>query len=181
MIAEFLIGRRSRANTARAYQKLAPARIGAGWDVWAYWRIPYSGILLRLAGWTLEFIGEAATNSFAGKSAADFIASFNSFVSNPWRPVIWLVLFCHPSHHCQGSGKGIEKSAKIMMPMLFVLLIILAICSISCPEQEQALIPVETGLQQSGRQCVPWSHGPGIFLLELGDGMSLYIRFLLPQ
>ena len=34
-----------------------------------------------VAGWTLEFIGEAATNSFAGKSAAEFIASFNGFVS----------------------------------------------------------------------------------------------------
>ena len=94
MIAEFLIGRRSRANTARAYQKLAPGthwrwvgRMGvlAGFLILGYYSV--------VAGWTLEFIGEAATNSFAGKSAADFIASFNSFVSNPWRPVIWLVLF----------------------------------------------------------------------------------------
>ena len=87
-----------------------------------------------VAGWTLEFIAEAATNSFAGKSAADFIASFNSFVSNPWRPVIWLVLFLLATHLIiVKGGKGIEKSAKIMMPMLFVLLIILAICSISLP------------------------------------------------
>mgnify|MGYP002588020274 CR=1 FL=1 len=94
MIAEFLIGRRSRANTARAYQKMAPGthwrwvgRMGvlAGFLILGYYSV--------VAGWTLEFIGEAATNSFAGKSAADFIASFNSFVSNPWRPVIWLVLF----------------------------------------------------------------------------------------
>ena len=36
MIAEFLIGRRSRANTAGAYQKLAPGTIGVGWDEWVY-------------------------------------------------------------------------------------------------------------------------------------------------
>lgn len=99
MIAEFLIGRRSRANTARAYQKLAPGthwrwvgRMGvlAGFLILGYYSV--------VAGWTLEFIGEAATNSFAGKSAADFIASFNSFVSNPWRPVIWLVLFLLATH-----------------------------------------------------------------------------------
>ena len=136
MIAEFLIGRRSRANTARAYQKLAPGthwrwvgRMGvlAGFLILGYYSV--------VAGWTLEFIGEAATNSFAGKSAADFIASFNSFVSNPWRPVIWLVLFLLATHLIivKGVEKGIEKSAKIMMPMLFVLLIILAICSISLP------------------------------------------------
>lgn len=64
-----------------------------------------------VAGWTLEFIGEAATNSFAGKSAADFIASFNSFVSNPWRPVIWLVLFLLATHLI--IVKGVEKVLKI--------------------------------------------------------------------
>ena len=99
MIAEFLIGRRSRANTAGAYQKLAPGthwrwvgRMGvlAGFLILGYYSV--------VAGWTLEFIGEAATNSFAGKSAAEFIASFNGFVSNPWRPVIWLVVFLLATH-----------------------------------------------------------------------------------
>lgn len=83
----------------------------------------------------MEFIGEAATNSFAGKSAAEFIASFNGFVSNPWRPVIWLVVFLLATHFIiiKGVEKGIEKSAKIMMPMLFILLVVLAICSVSLP------------------------------------------------
>lgn len=67
MIAEFLIGRRSRANTARAYQKLAPGthwrwvgRMGvlAGFLILGYYSV--------VAGWTLEFIGEAATNSLPG-------------------------------------------------------------------------------------------------------------------
>ena len=55
MIAEFLIGRRSRANTARAYQKLAPGthwrwvgRMGvlAGFLILGYYSV--------VAGWTLE-------------------------------------------------------------------------------------------------------------------------------
>lgn len=136
MIAEFLIGRRSRANTAGAYQKLAPGthwrwvgRMGvlAGFLILGYYSV--------VAGWTLEFIGEAATNSFAGKSAAEFIASFNGFVSNPWYPVIWLVVFLLATHFIiiKGVEKGIEKSAKIMMPMLFILLVVLAICSVSLP------------------------------------------------
>lgn len=33
----------------------------------------------------------------------------------------------------KGVERGIEKSAKIMMPMLFILLIVLAVCSISLP------------------------------------------------
>lgn len=136
MMSEFLIGRRSRANTAGAYQKLAP---GTPWR-WVGRMGVLTGFLILsyysvVAGWTLEFIGEAATNSFAGKSASEFISSFNSFVSNPWRPIVWLVLFLLATHFIivKGVEKGIEKSAKIMMPILFLLLIVLAVCSISLP------------------------------------------------
>ena len=77
MISEFLIGRHSRANTAAAYQILAPkthwrwvGRMGvlAGLLILSYYSV--------VAGWTLEYITEALTNSFSGKSSADFIASF---------------------------------------------------------------------------------------------------------
>ena len=136
MVSEFLIGRHSRANTAGAYQKLAPGtqwrwigRMGvlAGFLILTYYSV--------VAGWTLEFIGEAVTDNFAGKTSADYINTFNSFSSNPWRPVIWLVLFLLATHFIivKGVEKGIEKSAKIMMPMLFILLIILAGCSIALP------------------------------------------------
>ena len=132
MVSEFLIGRHSRANTAGAYQKLAPGtqwrwvgRMGvlAGFLILSYYSV--------VAGWTLEFIGEAVTDNFAGKTSADYINTFNSFSSNPWRPVIWLVLFLLATHFIivKGVEKGIEKSAKIMMPMLFILLIILSGCS----------------------------------------------------
>ena len=136
MVAEFVIGRRSRSNTAGAYQKLASGthwrwvgRMGvlAGFLILSYYSV--------VAGWTLEYICEAATDSFEGKSAAEFIASFNSFVGNPWRPVIWLIVFLLATHFIivKGVEKGIEKSSKIMMPILFLLLIILAICSVSLP------------------------------------------------
>ena len=136
MTAEFLIGRRSRSNTAGAYQILAPktqwkwvGRMGVlcGFLILGYYSV--------VAGWTLEFIGEATTNGFAGKTASDFIASFNEFTSNPWRPLIWLFVFMMATHLIivRGVEKGIEKASKIMMPVLFLLLIILAICSLTLP------------------------------------------------
>ena len=136
MVSEFLIGRRSQANTAGAYQKLAPGthwrwvgRMGvlAGFLILGYYSV--------VAGWTLEFIGEAAIGSFAGKTAADYISSFTAFSTNPGRPLIWLVLFLLSTHFIivKGVEKGIEKSAKIMMPMLFILLLILAVCSLLLP------------------------------------------------
>lgn len=136
MVAEFSIGRHSRANTAGAYQKLAPGthwrwvgRMGvlAGFLILGYYSV--------VAGWTLEYIVQAGTNAFAGQSANDFIASFNGFIAHPWRPALWMVVFMLMTHFIivKGVEKGIEKSAKIMMPMLFLLLIVLAVCSVSLP------------------------------------------------
>lgn len=136
MIAEFLIGRHSQANTARAYQILAPGtqwrwvgRMGvlAGFLILGYYSV--------VAGWTLEYIFEAVSNSFAGKTPAEFISSFQSFSSNPWRPALWLTLFLLATHFIivKGVKKGIEKSSKIMMPTLFIIILILVGCSVTLP------------------------------------------------
>ena len=136
MIAEFLIGRHSQANTARAYQILAPGtqwrwvgRMGvlAGFLILGYYSV--------VAGWTLEYIFEAVSNSFAGKTPAEFISSFQSFSSNPWRPALWLTLFLLATHFIivKGVEKGIEKSSKIMMPTLFIIILILVVCSVTLP------------------------------------------------
>lgn len=136
MIAEFLIGRHSQANTDRAYQILAPGtqwrwvgRMGvlAGFLILGYYSV--------VAGWTLEYIFEAVSNSFAGKTPAEFISSFQSFSSNPWRPALWLTLFLLATHFIivKGVEKGIEKSSKIMMPTLFIIILILVGCSVTLP------------------------------------------------
>ncbi len=136
MISEFLIGRRSRANAAGAFHKLAPktqwcwlGRVGVlcGFLILSYYSV--------VAGWTLEFLKEAVTGSFAGKGAADFVASFGSFTGHPWRPVIWLAIFLVANYLIisRGVRKGIEKSSKVLMPLLFILLIVLGICSVMLP------------------------------------------------
>ncbi len=136
MVSEFLIGRRSRANTAGAYQVLAPKTqwkwVGRMGVLAAFLILSYYAVV---SGWTLEYIFEAGTNSFAGKSPQDFIDSFAAFSGNPWRPLVWLVVFLVGTHFIiiKGVEKGIEKSSKIMMPTLFILIIVLMVCSITLP------------------------------------------------
>ena len=174
MVAEFLIGRRSRANTAGAYQRLAPGtpwkwvgRMGvlAGFLILSYYTV--------VAGWTLEFIYEAATNSFAGKSAEGFITAFDSFIANPWQPLIWLIAFMLMTHYIvvRGVEKGIEKASKIMMPALFILLIILAICSISLPGSSAGIkFLFEPDFSQVTSKSFLSAMGQAFFSLSLGMG-----------
>ncbi len=142
MISEFAVGRRSRANTARAYRILAP-KSSLRW-------IGYMGVLTGflilgyysvVAGWTLEYILEAGCGGFAGKTPDDFTQAFASFSQDPWRPLLWLCVFMFVTHFVvvKGVEKGIERSAKVLMPLLFVLVIILACCSISLPNASKGL------------------------------------------
>ena len=136
LFRSFVIGRRSRANAARAYQILSP---GTQWK-WVGRVGILAGIMILsfysvVAGWTLEYVFEAIGNGFSGKNPEEFIKSFESFSGNPWKPLIWLVLFLLCTHFIivRGVEKGIEKSSKLMMPLLFVLILVLVGCSVSLP------------------------------------------------
>lgn len=174
MVAEFSIGRHSRANTAGAYQKLAPGthwhwvgRMGvlAGFLILGYYSV--------VAGWTLEYIVQAGTNTFAGQSANDFIASFNGFIAHPWRPALWMVAFMLMTHFIivKGVEKGIEKSAKIMMPMLFLLLIVLAVCSVSLPSARAGIeFLLKPDFSKVDGNVLLGAMGQAFFSLSLGMG-----------
>ena len=142
MMSEFFIGRHTHTNTAGAYRKLAPGtpwkwvgRLGvlSGFVILSYYSV--------VAGWTAEYTKLAITNYFDGKSAADFPAIFNAFVSNPWKSVLWMLAFMVATHVVvvRGVKGGIEKFSKVMMPALFVILVVLAVCSVMLPGASQGL------------------------------------------
>ena len=174
MIAEFVIGRHSQANTARAYQILAPGtqwrwvgRMGvlAGFLILGYYSV--------VAGWTLEYIFEAVSNSFAGKTPAEFISSFQSFSSNPWRPALWLTLFLLATHFIivKGVEKGIEKSSKIMMPTLFIIILVLVGCSVTLPGASRGIeFLLKPDFSKVDGNVFLGAMGQAFFSLSLGMG-----------
>lgn len=146
MISEFIIGRHSHANTATAYKKLAPGtpwkwvgRLGvlAGFLILSYYAV--------VAGWTLEYTVASLFNRFnamARTGQADvFSRYFERFVSDPVSSVAYTVIFLLLTHVVivRGVQKGIEKFSKIFMPVLFVLLVLLMVSSLTMPGAVQGL------------------------------------------
>lgn len=174
MIAEFTIGRHSRANTARAYQILAP---GTQWKWIGRWGVLTGFLILSyysvVAGWTLEYIIEAATNSFMGKTPDEFITTFSSFTSNLWRPVLWLLVFMFATHYIISKGVqgGIEKYSKTLMPILFILLIVLAVCSAMLPDAKEGLeFLFKPDFSKINSNVLLSAMGQTFFSLSLGMG-----------
>ncbi|HIZ01185.1 MAG TPA: sodium-dependent transporter [Candidatus Bacteroides merdipullorum] len=186
MMAEFLIGRRSQSNTARAYQKLAPGtqwrwvgRMGvlAGFLILSYYSV--------VAGWTLQYIVSAGVGHFADKTPADFISLFDTFVSNPWLPVVWTVVFLLITHFIvvKGVEKGIERSSKIMMPALFILLLILAVCALLLPGSGRGIeFLLKPDFEKVDGGVLLAAMGQAFFSLSLGMGcLCTYASYFKPD
>ena len=85
-----------------------------------------------VVGWSIDYIGKAALNSFQGFSGEDSQASFQSLLDSPLRILIMHTLFIVAVVLVVGRGvqKGIEKLSKFMMPMLFLLLLLMVVNAI---------------------------------------------------
>lgn len=182
MIAEFTIGRRSKASTGGAYEKLAP---GTLWK-WVGYLGVLTGFLILgyysvVAGWTLEYIYQAATCGFSGKSSEGFIGMFQSFSQNPFRPLIWLFFFMAATHFVivRGVKDGIEKSSKVMMPVLFILVVLLAVCSVTLPGSEKGLsFLLKPDFSKVTADVFLGAMGQAFFSMSLGMGcLSTYASY----
>lgn len=83
MIAEFTIGRRSKACTGGAYETLAP---GTAWK-WVGYAGVLTGFLILgyysvVAGWTLEYVWQAVTGGLSGKTSDEYVTMFQDFLNN---------------------------------------------------------------------------------------------------
>ena len=174
MISEFLIGRYTHTNTAGAYRILSDGspwkwvgRLGVftGWFILCYYSV--------VGGWTMHYTFLSASNAFSGISATRFGDIFDGFASNPWQPLAWLFLFIGIIHFVitKGVQSGIEKSAKLMMPTLFIITAVLTVCSVTLPGASKGiefLLKPDWSKVDSG--VILQAMGQAFFSLSLGMG-----------
>ena len=140
MVSEFVIGRHTHKNTADAYRQLAPR---SGWVFQGYLGVFTSWFILCyysvVAGWTLKYL----LSALAGRVTTidDSAAYFSTFTSSPWLPLLCMVAVMMMCHWviARGVQAGIEKSSKMMMPLLLLIIAVLVVCSFSMPGSEEGL------------------------------------------
>ncbi len=182
MIAEFTVGRRAKASTGKAFGILAP---GTQWK-WLGRLGVLSGLLILgyysvVAGWTLEYIVTSLSNGFADKGPEDFVAIFQDFSQDPVRPIVWCLVFLFLTHFVivKGVKDGIEKSSKVMMPVLFILILVLAVCSMSLPDASKGLeFLLKPDFSKVNADVFLGAMGQAFFSLSLGMGcLSTYASY----
>ena len=174
MLSELVIGRRSQSNAVGAFKKLAPK---SAWSIVGYMGVLCGFIIFAfystVSGWTLEYIVKAVTNSFQGKDLAAMEQDFADFHNMGWRNVMWQAIFIFLTGFVvfKGVQNGIEKYAKILMPLLLVILIILGIRSATLPGAKEGLsFLFSPDFSKIDGNVLISALGQGFFSLSLGMG-----------
>ena len=141
MVSEFIVGRHGRANTARAYRKLAG---GGPWSIIGYMGV-LTGFLITgyyavVAGWCGQYIWASLIGHMSG-SPEYFRQYFASLSTDPVKPVLWTVVMLGLTYLiiAKGVRDGIERASKLMMPTLFILLLVIVVASCMLPGAEKGI------------------------------------------
>ena len=174
MLSELVIGRRSQSNAVGAFKKLAPK---SAWPIVGYMGVLCGFIIFAfystVSGWTLEYIIKAVTNSFQGKDLAAMEQDFTNFHNMGWRNVMWQAIFIFLTGFVvfKGVQNGIERYAKILMPLLLVILVVLGIRSVTLPGANEGLSFLFTpDFSKIDGNVLISALGQGFFSLSLGMG-----------
>ncbi|MBR6036362.1 MAG: sodium-dependent transporter [Bacteroidaceae bacterium] len=143
MVTEFAIGRHGGKDVTHAFEKMSGGKRGWRWMglvpvVSGFLVLSYYAVV---AGWTLYYAYEALIGGFAGKTSEAFTNDFQTFSSDSLQPVFWMAIIIALTCGIVALGvqKGIERGAKIMMPLLFVFILVLVACSLSLPDAGKGL------------------------------------------
>ena len=180
-LAEFYIGRKSGKNAVDAFKTLAPNSL---WPWIGRMGVFACFILLSfysvVGGWVLNYVVHAFDGSI--RQNADFNALFGSTISNPVGSIAYQGLFMLMTVWVVKSGiaAGIERANKYMMPALFVLLLLLAVRSLTL---DGAMAGISFLLKPDWSHFTPQTMltalGQAFFALSLGvSTMITYAAYL---
>jgi len=174
-IAEVMIGRRSHTNALDAFARLS--RQHPFWRAAGYLSILIPTLIASyysvIGGWSLGYFLQSCTLTFVHTPPEEVSGLFGAFVSSRWAPVLMHLAFLGASVLVVAGGvrSGIEKFSKITLPVLFVLILVILIYSVSLPGAGEG---VRYLLHPDWSQLTPrtfaYALGQSFYSLSLGMG-----------
>lgn len=135
-VSEFVIGQRSQKNAYAAFRDLSG---GSEWRWVGLFTVIVPLIVLSyysvIGGWSIEYLLKSLSFSFSDASRITMNTMFTDFVSSTWAPLATHTVFLLFTTLIVivGIKDGIEKFSKVMMPLLFIIVVAIAIYSLMLP------------------------------------------------
>jgi len=186
ILAELSIGRRTERNPVGAFKALVPGKfwpvvgglgVLTGFGILSFYTV--------VAGWTLGYLYQALTGAFGHElTAEESNVIFGQLVANPLLAIalggVFLLLTAAVVQG--GISGGIERAAKILMPIFFVLLVVLAVrCATLEGAREGLEFMFKPDFSKLSVQAVANALGQALFSLSLGMGAMITFGSYLPK
>ena len=172
IVAEFVIGRSTHKNVRGALRELAP-RHKLHW--FSYVCILASLMIISfysvVCGWIVEYLQLSVRGLLHGHTPAEYEQMFADFVQNPWRCVLWTLLFLALNYVVlrRGLKRGIERVSNVLMPLLAVLLVVFCVNGLTLPGAERGVRFLFTpDFSQITPRVAIGAMGQAFFSLSLG-------------
>lgn len=137
LYSEFIVGRRSQTNAFGAIRAIAP---GSKWKLVGILSILTPMIIVSyysvIGGWSIEYFFKSCTFGFTEYvTNEDLDNMFNAFISSRWAPLFGHTAFLALTAFVVMGGvkSGIERFGKVMMPILFVVVVLIAVRAMTLP------------------------------------------------
>lgn len=132
--AELMIGRRGGCSPVPTMRKVAAeAGVSRRWGLLGLLALIATFLILTfytlVAGWAADYLFRSVVDTFTGLTAETSRAAFDGLLASPWRLAFWQAVIIAVTVYISSRGitRGIERASLIMMPMLFAILILMAI------------------------------------------------------
>lgn len=178
MIAEILLGRAAQKSPVGAFKHFSNSQ--KGWACFGWLGVLASFVILSyysiVAGWALHYTYLSITGQIVGLGPDGVGSAFQELFVSSELNLLWHLLFMLMTIGVVigGVGKGLERWARILMPALFVLMIILLVNSFTLDGFQRAfdfVFGFHTDQLSAGGVLEALGHA--FFTLSLGMGAML--------
>lgn len=181
LCAEFIMGRGTRSNIFGAYRKLSAGK----WYIAGFMGIIASITIISfysvVAGWICEYFVRSVSGELNMATSVEYHKVFEEFSTGNWHPVIWTLVFLTLNFLIliRGVTKGIERMSNILMPLLFLLLVVFCVNSLSLDRAAEGLAFLfHPDFSKITPQVLLSAMGQAFFSLSLGLGcMTTYASY----
>ena len=188
MVMEFAVGRASQQSVSRSFAVLRPEH--KVWSIWGYagW---FGNIVLMMfyttvTGWMLAYTYYSAAGTLTGINSEAIGNFFGGLLANPCELIFWMALaVIIGTVVCFGGLQaGVERITKLMMAGLLVIMIALAVRSVTLEGAEKGLEfylkPDFSKLTSSGLTTTLYAAlGQAFFTLSIGIGsMAIFGSYI---
>ncbi len=188
MVMEFSVGRAARQSVVKSFKALEPP--GTKWHIFSYFMLAGNYLLMMfyttVAGWMLAYFWYFLSGKLSGLNPKQVGGVFGQLLASPGEMTIWLAAVVLLSGYAcyVGLEKGVERTTKYMMGGLLVLMLVLAVRSITLPGAEKGLdfylMPKLSNLTANGLwNSVYAALGQAFFTLSVGMGnMAIFGSYI---